>query len=235
MTNKNVDLNEIKKFQSISDDWWDTQGPLKTLHQVNQLRLDYVTSATKIKGKRILDVGCGGGIFSESLAKLGANVTGIDLADSSLNVAINHAKKSNLNISYKNIDIESLSEKQPNSFDIVVCFELLEHVPNPKSIISSCNKIVANSGDLFFSTINRNIKSYLLAIVIAEKLLNMIPKGTHEYQKLIRPSELISWSRKEKLILKDITGLHYNPINDNYFLNKNYDVNYFCHLKKCNE
>ena len=235
MTNKNVDLNEIKKFQSISDDWWDTQGPLKTLHQVNQLRLDYVTSATKIKGKTILDVGCGGGIFSESLAKLGANVTGIDLADSSLNVAINHAKKSNLNINYKNIDIESLSEKQPNSFDIVVCFELLEHVPNPKSIISSCNKIVANSGDLFFSTINRNIKSYLLAIVIAEKLLNMIPKGTHEYQKLIKPSELISWSRKEKLILKDITGLHYNPINDNYFLNKNYDVNYFCHLKKCNE
>ena len=194
MTNKNVDLNEIKKFQSISDDWWNTQGPLKTLHQINQLRLDYVTRAAKVKGKRILDIGCGGGIFSESLAKLGANVTGIDLAESSLNVAMNHAKESNLDIKYESIDIEALSEKQPNSFDIVVCFELLEHVPNPKSIISSCKKIVVNSGDLFFSTINRNIKSYLLAILVAEKLLNIIPKGTHEYQKLIRPSELISLS-----------------------------------------
>ena len=157
------------------------------------------------------------------------------MAESSLNVAMNHAKESNLDIKYESIDIEALSEKQPNSFDIVVCFELLEHVPNPKSIISSCKKIVINSGDLFFSTINRNIKSYLLAILVAEKLLNIIPKGTHEYQKLIRPSELISWSRKEKLSLKDITGLHYNPINDSYFLNGNYDVNYFCHLKNDNE
>ena len=226
---QNVDVEEIARFESLAEHWWDPQGPLRTLHQINSLRLDYIETRANLKGQRILDVGCGGGILSEAMARQGATVLGIDLAQASLDVATAHAAESDVAVEYACVDVEHLAAEQPATFDIVTCLELLEHVPDPATVVSACAQAVRPGGTVFFSTINRNLKSFLLAIVGAEHVLRMIPKGTHEYEKLIRPSELAQWCRMNALGLRDVTGLHFNPITQSYSLGGNVDVNYFTH------
>jgi len=229
MNTLNVDPAEIAKFEELSNRWWDTQGEFKPLHEINPLRLHYIDERVQLNGKRILDVGCGGGILSESMAKLGANVFAIDMGKAPLSVAKLHAMESEVDIEYQQITVEELAEQQPNSFDSVTCMEMLEHVPDPSSVIKACTKLVKPGGSVFFSTINRNPKAYLLAIVGAEYLLKMLPKGTHDYTKLIKPSELDEWARKSELKLKNITGLTYNPITRHYKLGKDVGVNYMTH------
>ena len=226
---QNVDVEEIARFESLAEHWWDPQGPLRTLHQINSLRLDYIETRANLKGQRVLDVGCGGGILSEAMARQGATVLGIDLAQASLDVATVHAAESDVTVEYACVDVEHLAAEQPATFDIITCLELLEHVPDPATVVSACAQAVRPGGAVFFSTINRNLKSFLLAIVGAEHILRMIPKGTHEYEKLIRPSELAQWCRMNALGLRDVTGLHFNPITQSYSLGGNVDVNYFTH------
>ncbi|NVJ61284.1 MAG: bifunctional 2-polyprenyl-6-hydroxyphenol methylase/3-demethylubiquinol 3-O-methyltransferase UbiG [Gammaproteobacteria bacterium] len=234
----NVDADEIKKFEQLADRWWDKTSEFKPLHDINPLRVDFIVQQVSgVEGKRILDVGCGGGILADALSQLGAEVTGIDMGEAPLNVAKLHQLESGQSVEYKQITAEELAEQQPESFDIVTCLEMLEHVPDPSSIVRACHKLVKPSGDVFFSTINRNPKSFLMAIVGAEYILNMLPKGTHEYAKFIRPSELDRWARDNQLKLKNMTGMHYNPITKQYWLSpKNVDVNYLCHYQKslCN-
>lgn len=229
MNTLNVDPAEIAKFEELSNRWWDAQGEFKPLHEINPLRLHYIDERVQLNGKRILDVGCGGGILSESMAKLGANVFAIDMGKAPLSVAKLHAMESEVDIEYQQITVEELAEQQPNSFDSVTCMEMLEHVPDPSSVIKACTKLVKPGGSVFFSTINRNPKAYLLAIVGAEYLLKMLPKGTHDYTKFIKPSELDEWARKSELKLKNITGLTYNPITRHYKLGKDAGVNYMTH------
>jgi len=226
---QNVDVEEIARFESLAEHWWDPQGPLRTLHQINSLRLDYIETRADLKGQRVLDVGCGGGILSEAMARQGATVLGIDLAQASLDVAAAHAAENDVAVEYACIDVEHLAAEQPEAFDVVTCLELLEHVPDPATIVGACARAVRPGGAVFFSTINRNLKSFLLAIVGAEHILRMIPKGTHEYEKLIRPSELARWCRMNALGLRDVTGLHFNPITQSFTLGGNVDVNYFTH------
>lgn len=226
---QNVDVEEIARFESLAEHWWDPQGPLRTLHQINSLRLDYIGTRADLNGQRVLDVGCGGGILSEAMARQGATVLGIDLAQASLDVATAHAAENDVVVEYACIDVEHLAAEQPETFDVVTCLELLEHVPDPATIVSACARAVRPGGAVFFSTINRNLKSFLLAIVGAEHVLRMIPKGTHEYEKLIRPSELARWCRMNALGVRDVTGLHFNPITQSYTLGGNVDVNYFTH------
>lgn len=226
---QNLDQAEIAKFELVAMEWWDSDGPLKTLHKINPLRLGYIEKRVTLKGARILDVGCGGGILSESMAAKGANVLGIDLAETSLEVARRHAAASGVNVEYRRIDTTVLAREHPSEFDVVTCLELLEHVPEPAALVAACSQAVRPGGTVFFSTINRNIKSFLMAIVGAEHVLRMIPRGTHEYQKLIRPAELGAWCRQWDLNLRDITGLHFNPITQSYHLGGNADVNYFAY------
>ncbi|WP_342804410.1 bifunctional 2-polyprenyl-6-hydroxyphenol methylase/3-demethylubiquinol 3-O-methyltransferase UbiG [Alteromonas sp. M12] len=234
MTNQNVDAAEIDKFSALASRWWDLEGEFKPLHEINPLRADYIQQRTNgVFDKSIIDVGCGGGILSEYLAKQGAQVTGIDMASESLEVARLHGLESGVKVSYQQITAEQMAEQHANQFDIVTCLEMLEHVPDPASIVRACAALVKPGGDVFFSTLNRNLKSYLMAIVGAEKVLNLVPKGTHEYEKFIQPSELLSWVDSTDLITKHMTGLHMNPFSKQYYLSEqNVDVNYIVHCQK---
>ena len=233
---ENVNPDEIHKFGAQATQWWDPRGGFKTLHAVNPLRIQFIRSHATIQDQKILDVGCGGGILSEGLARAGAIVTGIDLGEELLKVAKSHAKDSGVEIDYQQISVEALAEKMPESFDHVTCMEMLEHVPDPSSIVRACARLVKPGGCVFFSTLNRKLKSYLLAIVGAEYLLNMIPKGTHDFSTFIRPSELTRWAREERLELLGLEGITYNPLTGQFSLSpKDLDVNYLAAFSRPNE
>lgn len=228
----NTDEQEIAKFTHLASDWWNPHGKLKTLHDINPLRLGYVLNHSSLVGKRVLDVGCGGGIFAESLAREGAIVTGIDMSDEALNVAREHSQQNNLTIDYLQITVEEFAQTHAGEFDVITCMELLEHVPDPVSIVNACAQLVKENGHLFFSTINRNPKAYLFAILGAEYLLQLLPKGTHEYAKFIKPSELSAWARNADLNVAELKGLSYNPLSREYFLSDDVSVNYLAWCKK---
>lgn len=228
----NVDPNEIRKFESIAHRWWDPESEFKPLHAINPLRLNYIDDRAKLKNKRVLDVGCGGGILAESMARRGATVKGIDLGAGPLSVASLHALDSQVEVDYQHIAVEALAEQAAGQYDVVTCMEMLEHVPTPESVIRACAQLVKPGGDVFFSTINRNPKAFMLAVVGAEYLLRMLPKGTHEYAKFIRPSELEFAARQAQLSLQDLKGMTYNPMFQSYRLGKDIDVNYLMHFKK---
>lgn len=231
-SSENVHQHEIDKFGSQAERWWDPQGEFKTLHDVNPLRIRFIQDYADIQGKRIVDVGCGGGILTEGLAKQGADALGIDLSEELLDIAELHGLESGINANYKKISAEALAEQEPAGFDHVTCMEMLEHVPDPGSIILSCARLVKPGGMVFFSTLNRVPKAYLLAIVAAEHLLKMVPKGTHEYKTFIKPSELSQTARKAGLELKGITGIEYNPFNKRFHLGKDIDVNYIAAFQR---
>ena len=228
----NIDTGEIAKFDALASRWWDPEGDFRPLHEINPLRLDYIRQRASLDGSKVLDVGCGGGILAESMAHKGAQVTGIDMAEKPLGVARLHQAEAGTDVEYLQSTAEDLATERAGRYDVVTCLEMLEHVPSPASIISACCALVKPGGDVFFSTINRNPKSFLLAIIGAEYVLNMLPKGTHEYEKLIRPSELESWARKAGLTLKGSTGMHYNPLTKEYSLGPNVDVNYLMHFRR---
>ncbi|KAA1288702.1 bifunctional 3-demethylubiquinol 3-O-methyltransferase/2-polyprenyl-6-hydroxyphenol methylase [Alcaligenes faecalis] len=227
VTNVNVDPAEIDKFSALASRWWDPDSEFKPLHAINPLRLDWILSYTgSLAGKQVLDVGCGGGILSESLAQSGADVTGIDLAERSLKIARLHSLESGVPVKYEMISAEDMADQHPGRFDVVTCMEMLEHVPDPGSIIAACAKLVKPGGWVFFSTLNRNPKSFVFAIVGAEYLLRLIPKGTHSYEGFIKPSELISSARRSGLDALALKGLEYNPITEHYRLSADTSVNY---------
>jgi len=229
----NVDHSEVNKFENLAARWWDPNSEFRPLHEINPLRLEYINSIAGLAGKKILDVGCGGGILSESMAAKGAEVTGIDMGESNLSVAKLHLLESGEKVDYRQIPVEQLAEEEAGQYDIITCMEMLEHVPDPASIISACSQLAKPEGHVFFSTLNRNPKSYLFAIIGAEYILKMLPKGTHDFEKFIRPSELDRWIREAGLISKDITGLVYNPLTRVYRLNPHdVDVNYMVHTRK---
>jgi 2-polyprenyl-6-hydroxyphenyl methylase / 3-demethylubiquinone-9 3-methyltransferase len=228
----NVDPSEIRKFESIAHRWWDPESEFKPLHAINPLRLNYIDDRAHLKNKRVLDVGCGGGILAESMARRGAKVTGIDLGEGPLSVASLHALDSQVEVDYQQIAVETLAEQETGQYDVVTCMEMLEHVPAPESVIRACAQLVKPGGNVFFSTINRNPKAFMLAVIGAEYLLSMLPRGTHEYAKFIRPSELEYAARQAQLSLKDISGMTYNPIFQSYRLGKDIDVNYLMHFTK---
>ena len=227
----NKDQTEINKFSKLAAHWWNPQGELKTLHDINPLRLSYINTHASIKNKKILDIGCGGGILAESMAKCGAEVTGIDLSEEVLRVAELHQQNNTTQVNYLLTSVEEFARDHAKDFDIVTCLELLEHVPDPISIVKAAAKLVKPNGQLFFSTINRTIKSYLFAIVGAEYLLKILPKNTHDFAKFIRPSELAEWARQANLTVNDIMGITYNPLTKQYQLNKNISVNYLLYLR----
>ncbi len=230
---KNLDPEEVKKFNDIAEKWWDLEGEFKPLHQINPLRLNFIKERTSLKGKRVLDIGCGGGILTEALSKAGAEVIGIDASPQTIGVAKSHAYTVNSKATYLESTVEDfLANNQNDLFDVITCLEMLEHVPEPDKIIESCCALLKDDGDIFLSTINRNPRSFLFAIIGAEYILNLLPKGTHEYSKLIKPSELAGWIRKSGLILKETIGLSYNPITDHYWLGKDIQVNYMVHVTK---
>lgn len=228
----NADSTEIAKFAGRAGDWWDLEGPFRTLHEINDLRVDYIAARAPLRDARVLDVGCGGGVLSEALARRGAVVVGIDPAEESLAVARAHAAAGILSIDYRAVEIETLASTEPGSFDVVACLEVVEHVPDPAGLVRACAAVLKPGGSAFFSTINRNAKSFLLGIVAAEYVLRLVPRGTHEYLKLVRPSELARYCAAANLDVRDITGLHYNPLTRAYRLGGNVDVNYFMHAVK---
>ena len=230
----NVDPNEIRKFEELASRWWDKNSEFKPLQDINPLRANWIDNIAPVAEKKILDVGCGGGILSEALAQRGADVTGIDMGDAPLGVAKLHQLESGLSINYQKSTAEDFAKEHENSFDIVTCLEMLEHVPDPSSVINACAKMVKPGGTVFFSTINRNPKAFLLAIVGAEYVLRMLPRGTHEYAKFIRPSELANWAREADLQVNQMTGLLYNPLTKSYKLSaSDVDVNYMISTQKC--
>ena len=223
----NVDLAELAKFSDLAHRWWDPESEFRPLHQINPLRLDWINNLVPLRDKRVLDVGCGGGILAEAMAHQGADVLGIDLATKSLRVAQLHALETNAHgVGYREISAEALAQEEPGGFDVVTCMEMMEHVPDPDSIVRACAQLVKPGGWVFFSTINRNAKSFLFAILGAEYVLNMLPKGTHEYAKFIRPSELAASCRAAQLEVLHSRGLQYNPITRRYWLNQDTSVNY---------
>lgn len=227
MQQANVDAAEVAKFEKLAHRWWDPQSEFKPLHEINPLRLGYIEDhAGSLNGKRIVDIGCGGGILSESMAVKGADVLGIDMGETPLSVAKLHKLESGVELEYRQCTAESLAEEMPHSFDIVTCMEMLEHVPDPASVIKACATLVKPGGKVFFSTINRNMKAYLFAIVGAEYVLQMLPKGTHDYAKFIRPSEMEAWARDAELKFTNMAGMTYNPLTKNYALGSDINVNY---------
>ncbi len=230
--NTNVDPAEIAKFEQLAARWWDAASEFKPLHDINPLRVDFIDTRAPVRGKAVLDVGCGGGILTEALAARGAQVTGIDLGEAPLAVANLHLKESGLRVDYRRVSAEDLARERPAGFDIVTCLEMLEHVPDPASTISACATLVKPGGHVFFSTINRNPKSWLFAIVGAEYVLNLLPRGTHEYLKFIKPSELERWSRAAGLRMQELTGMHYNPLTKQYWLGPGVDVNFLAWMRR---
>lgn len=229
---QNVDPAELRKFAAMAEHWWDPAGEMKPLHEINPLRLRYIDERIGLAGKKLLDVGCGGGILAESMARAGARVTGIDMTEEALHAARLHATENGQAIDYRCVSVEDLAREMPGSFDAVACMEMLEHVPDPGSIVSACATLVRPGGQVFFSTINRNPKAYLMAILGAEYLLKLIPQGTHEYAKFIRPSELDEWARSAGLEVGEVTGMHYDPLLQRHRLGGNVDVNYLMHCHR---
>jgi len=229
----NVNQEEIAKFEKVASQWWDLEGDFKPLHQINPIRRQFICQHIgDVFGKKIIDVGCGGGILAESLAKLGGDVTGIDLGEEPLNVAKLHALENGLKVDYQKIPAEEKASQQPETYDVVTCMEMLEHVPDPASIIQACAQMVKPGGYVFFSTLNKSIKAYLLAIVAAEKVLKIVPDGTHDHNSFIRPSTLIGWAESFDLKCIDAAGIHYNPLTENHKLIKSLDVNYILCCRK---
>ncbi len=228
----NVDQQEIAKFEELAHRWWDPESEFKPLHQINPLRLDYIDRRAGLKDKQVLDVGCGGGILSESMAQRGARVTGIDMGEAPLAVARLHQLESGIEVEYQRTTAEALAQEKPAAFDVVTCLEMLEHVPDPASVIQACAHLVKPGGQVFFSTINRNPKAYVFAIIGAEYVLNLLPKGTHDFSKFIKPSELESWSRTAGLQPLELTGMSYNPFSRTYSLGPDVMVNYLLHCQK---
>ena len=223
----NFDPAELAKFSDLAHRWWDVKSEFRPLHQINPLRLEWIAGLVPLQGKRVLDVGCGGGILADSMARQGAEVIGIDLATKALKVAQLHALEAGTQgVSYREISAEALAVEQPGSFDVVTCMEMLEHVPDPSSIVKACAELVKPGGYVFFSTINRNMKAFLFAIVGAEYVLSLLPRGTHEYGKLIKPSELASYCRAAELELHQVRGMQYNPLTRRYWLSGDTSVNY---------
>ena len=238
MENKNknnVDIQEIEKFNLLAHKWWDPTSEFKPLHEINPLRLNYIKSSVNIKGKKILDVGCGGGILSESLANEGADVTGIDQGDRVIKIAKLHAKESGIKVKYKHINIEDFYKNTDERFDVITCLEMLEHVPDPNSIINTCSMLLMPGGKIYFSTINKNLKAFLFAIIGAEYILNLLPKGTHEYKKFIKPSQLQAWANSNGLSFDSIIGMTYNPITQKYKLSQDTSVNYIVEVSSVND
>ena len=228
----NVDAAELNKFSELAHKWWDKTSEFKPLHEINPLRLDYINDVVALKDKRVLDVGCGGGILSESMAIKGAKVTGIDLGEKALKVAQLHSLESGVEVDYRMVAVEDLAMQEAAEYDVVTCLEMLEHVPDPASVVNACAKLIKPGGHVFFSTINRNFKAYVFAVLGAEYILNMLPKGTHDYAKFIKPSELASWVRQSDLSLEGQAGMSYNPITQRYWLNDDVSVNYLLHTMK---
>jgi len=229
---QNVDTAEVAKFDALASRWWDPDGEFRPLHEINPLRLDWIRQHVDLTGSRVLDVGCGGGILAESMASAGADVSGIDMAEGPLEVARLHKIESGADVEYRQATAEEMAAEQPGQFDVVTCLEMLEHVPSPAKVIASVAEIVKPGGHVFFSTINRNPKSFLFAIVGAEYVLRLLPSGTHEYQKFIRPSELESWARSAGLELRASIGMLYNPVTREYSLGQNLDVNYLMYFRR---
>ena len=235
MNIKNLDHDEVNKFDELAAKWWDKDGEFRPLHQINPLRVDFIEERSSMKDKKVLDVGCGGGILAETLSELGANVTGIDASENTIGVAKSHSRSIGSDVIYIQNTIEEFISSHPNEkFDVITCLEMLEHVPSPNEIIKSCSNLLKDDGNIFFSTINRNPRSYLFAVIGAEYILNLLPKGTHDYEKFIKPSELAKWIREAGLNSKETIGLSYNPITGNYWLGKDIQVNYMVHAKKEN-
>ncbi|PPD52896.1 MAG: bifunctional 3-demethylubiquinol 3-O-methyltransferase/2-polyprenyl-6-hydroxyphenol methylase [Methylotenera sp.] len=228
----NYDTAELNKFSELAHKWWDKTSEFKPLHDINPLRLGFIDQKVSLAGKIVLDVGCGGGILSESMAQKGATVTGIDLGEKALKVAQLHSLESGVDVDYRLIAVEQLAKDAPASFDVVTCLEMLEHVPDPASVVRACAQLVKPGGHVFFSTINRNPKAYLFAVVGAEYVLNMLPRGTHDYAKFIKPSELAAWVRTSDLMLTHQIGMSYNPITKHYWLDNDISVNYMMHTIK---
>lgn len=229
---RNADIGEIGKFDSLAERWWDDEGEFRALHKINPLRVEFVDRRSPVAGKSVLDVGCGGGILSEELARLGAKVTGIDAGEASLEVAKRHAAQSGLDIRYEQATAEEFAQEHSESFDIVTCMEVIEHLPDPASLVSACASLAKPEGDVYFTTLNRTLKSWLLGIVAAEYVLNLVPRGTHEYAKFVRPSELNRMCRTSGLRMRETVGLHYNPLTQQFRLAPGTDVNYFAHCTR---
>ncbi|MDC0664249.1 bifunctional 2-polyprenyl-6-hydroxyphenol methylase/3-demethylubiquinol 3-O-methyltransferase UbiG [Marinobacter sp. SS21] len=231
MSNQNVDRNEVAKFEALASRWWDPTSEFRPLHEINPLRLNYIDERASLAGKKALDVGCGGGLVSEGMAQRGAHVTGIDMGEAPLSVAKLHGLESGIKVDYRQTTVEQLAAdpEHAGQYDVVTCLEMLEHVPDPASVISACARLLKPGGHLFVSTINRNPKSFLFAIVGAEYVLGMLPKGTHEWRKFIRPSEMSNYLRQAKLEIRELTGMTYNPLTKVYRLGRDVDVNYLMH------
>jgi 2-polyprenyl-6-hydroxyphenyl methylase / 3-demethylubiquinone-9 3-methyltransferase len=229
----NVDPGEIAKFEALASRWWDPESEFKPLHEINPLRLDFIDARTGLAGKRVVDVGCGGGILAEAMAHRGARVTGIDLGEAPLAVARLHAEESGVPVDYRHISVEALAGEAAGEFDVVTCLEMLEHVPDPASVVRACAALVKPGGQVFFSTLNRNPKAYALAILGAEYVLRLLPRGTHDYAKFIRPAELASWCREAGLEVQEQSGLTYNPLTRRYRLHPtDVSVNYLMHCQR---
>lgn len=225
----NVDPTELQKFSDLAHRWWDPNSEFRPLHEINPLRLDWIDRIASLKGKKVLDVGCGGGILAEAMAARGANVTGIDLAEKPLGVARLHLLESGRSVDYRQVSAEELATQEAGTYDVVTCMEMLEHVPNPASTIASCAALAKPGGHVFFSTISRNPKAYLFAVIGAEYILQLLPKGTHDYAKFIKPSELSRWAKSVGLEVDEIIGMSYNPLTKAYSLGRDTDVNYLVH------
>lgn len=229
---QNVDLSELEKFSALASKWWDPNSEFRPLHQINPLRLDWIDGICPLANKTVIDVGCGGGILAESMARKGAAVKGIDLAEKSIGVARLHGLESGVSVDYEVIATEAIADREADSYDLVTCMEMLEHVPDPSAVVAACAKLAKPGATLVFSTLNRNPKSFLFAIVGAEYILKMLPKGTHEYAKFIRPSELAGYARAAGLELRQLIGMTYNPLTKVYALNRDTDVNYIMAFTK---
>lgn len=232
MATPNVDPEEIKKFAALAAHWWDTTGELRTLHEINPLRMQLITDTTPIAGKKIADIGCGGGILSESLAKAGAEVTGIDMNEAAIQVAKLHLLESKTNVNYECLTAEALAKREPAQYDVITCLEMLEHVPDPEAIVKACAQLLKPGGHVFFSTLNRTPKAYLFAIIGAEYVMRLLPRHTHDYAKFIRPSELSHWCEKAGLRPASMNGISYNPFTKQFKLSRDYGVNYLMCARK---